>query len=89
MTSFPINEGTPINTKLSLITHIHTNPEHCLAHPWNPVYPKQSRFVSQLFLPIPSPQHVFSRPVFVQEQPCYTHIAGSEHESHRHQAPPK
>lgn len=32
MTSFPIKEGAPIDIK-SLITWIHTNPEHCLAHP--------------------------------------------------------
>lgn len=33
MTSLPFSEGAQINIKPSLITQIHTNPEHCLAHP--------------------------------------------------------
>lgn len=33
MTSPPTSEGAPINIKSSLITQIHTNPEHCPALP--------------------------------------------------------
>lgn len=85
-TSFPISEGTPKNTKPSLIPHIHTNPEHCLAHPWSPVHPKHSRFISQWFLPVSSAEHAFSRSAFAQDQPHWAHVPGAEHQSHGHQA---